>query len=329
MNPTNPSVALLVLTYGTRGDLLRRTLEAIKNSTRKPEQILVVDNGCNPPALLEGAASARLLRIGENSGSAGGYRRGLECLLEDPSWTHVWMLDDDNLPDRHCLERLLAFLSSLPENSIAVAHRPERREFQGLIESRGMPPPPRNSFQRFSLTGVLRPFLRSPSVPVPSSPIALSEFGYGGALVPRPILQDGHCLPDAKLFLYHDDSEWAWRLGRNGHHAYLCESAFIQDIDPPWGGFRRNGASPLFSVQSDRRKLWFSLRNRAWLEFQMGFSGWIHDFNAALWIGIMSAKTFRAERSFRESRKALRIAWRAYKEGSRGYLNPWPPEFDR
>lgn len=319
------SVALLVLTYGNRQRFLERTLEAVARSTRVPDLTLIVDNGCDPVVHLPARpAPVQVLRLETNLGSAGGYHAGLKHLLEIPGWTHVWMLDDDNAPHPECLNELSVFLDKLSENTIAVAHRPDRREFVALLENGGQPPPRRNSFQGFSLSGRIRDLFHRAGPRSNPEAIPLFGFGYGGALVPRAALHDGHCLPDPRLFLYHDDSEWAWRLGKSGCRAFLCRTATIEDIDPPWGGFVRNGASPLFSRQTEPRKLWYSLRNRAWLERDMGFSGLGHDLNAALWIALMSIRTFLAERSVKQILARARLASRAYRTGSAGRLDPWP-----
>lgn len=302
---------------------------AASSGSTPPRTILVVDNGCTPCVQitdeLRTTASFEILRSEVNTGSAGGYHLGLARLLETPDWTHVWMLDDDNLPDPLCLENLLKFQLGLPEGSIAVSHRPDRREFLALAQGGGQPPPARNSFQEFTFSGLLRRVLPHRDQTPGQGEIPLYAFGYGGALIPRAALQDGKCLPDPRLFLYHDDSEWAWRLWNHGHRAFLCTTAIIKDIDTPWGGFRRNGASPLFSTQTHRSKLWFSLRNRAWLERQMGFSGLRHDGNAMLWIALMVARTLVAERSFKDAFGGFQVAWRAYREGSKGRLTPFPP----
>jgi len=322
---SSDSVALLVLTYGARSHLLQRVLEAAKSGSVALRSILIVDNGCQQPVVVasEDAASVRCVRSETNLGSAGGYHLGLAKLLEDPRWSHVWILDDDNLPAKDCLEELLRFQNELEEGSIAIAHRPDRREFLELVRNGGQFPPRRNSYQAFSLRDLLRGRFQKTSAPVGEA-IPMFAFGYGGALVPRAALQDGNCLPDPRLFLYHDDSDWSWRLGKAGFHAFLCQRATIEDIDAPWGGFVRNGASPLFSKQTDPRKLWYSLRNRAWLERNMGFSGFRHDLNALLWIALMSARTFLAERSPRQILTRTRIAWRAYHTGDAGRLDPWP-----
>jgi GT2 family glycosyltransferase len=319
------SVALLVLTYGARAHLLGRVLDAAKNGSVAPASILIVDNGCQQPVAVDsdGAISVECIRSETNLGSAGGYHLGLAKLLENPSWSHVWILDDDNLPAKGCLEQLLRFQKGLAEGSIGIAHRPDRREFLELVRNGGQFPPRPHSYQAFSVRDLMRGRFRKAPTPIGES-IPMFAFGYGGALVPRAALQDGNCLPDPRLFLYHDDSDWSWRLGKAGFHAFLCQSATIEDIDAPWGGFVRNGASPLFSKQTDPRKLWYSLRNRAWLERNMGFAGLRHDLNAALWIALMSARTFLAERSARQILTRTRIAWRAYRTGDAGRLDPWP-----
>ncbi|MGN6395811.1 MAG: glycosyltransferase family 2 protein [Mucilaginibacter sp.] len=99
-------VAALIVTYN-RLNLLKETIEALKNQSRKPETIIVVNNGST-----DGTGEWLALQDGltvfnqQNLGGAGGFNRGIkEAYDADYDW--IWVMDDDGYPAVTCLENLL------------------------------------------------------------------------------------------------------------------------------------------------------------------------------------------------------------------------------
>jgi GT2 family glycosyltransferase len=114
--PTEPPAAdgelvvAVVLTY-RRTDLLRGSVEAVLGQTRPPDRVLVVDNDHMAAGALAAdggpADGVEVLETGSNLGPAGGYEFGFREALERGA-TKLWTVDDDLVPERDCLERLLA-----------------------------------------------------------------------------------------------------------------------------------------------------------------------------------------------------------------------------
>jgi GT2 family glycosyltransferase len=106
-------VLAVVLTYSAPGALVS-CVEAIAAQTRRPDEILIVDNAGDPPAA-ETLSSAglldlpglRVLRAPGNGGPAGGHAIGLGELLAG-GHDLAWVMDDDCVPEPECLEALLA-----------------------------------------------------------------------------------------------------------------------------------------------------------------------------------------------------------------------------
>jgi rhamnopyranosyl-N-acetylglucosaminyl-diphospho-decaprenol beta-1,3/1,4-galactofuranosyltransferase len=111
-----PSVLAVVLTYNAP-TALARCLTAIQAQTRPPERVLVVDNAGTPPASetvsrVPGGVPVEVVRLGSNTGPAGGHAAGLERFL-DSELDHAWVMDDDCIPDPACLERLVGRAAQL------------------------------------------------------------------------------------------------------------------------------------------------------------------------------------------------------------------------
>jgi rhamnopyranosyl-N-acetylglucosaminyl-diphospho-decaprenol beta-1,3/1,4-galactofuranosyltransferase len=101
----DPTVFAVVVTY-RRTDLLKQCIGSLRNQTRPPDHVLVVDNDAQAAHALVGTAGVELIETGENLGPSGGYEVGLRAALERGA-EKVWLVDDDSEPRADCLEHLL------------------------------------------------------------------------------------------------------------------------------------------------------------------------------------------------------------------------------
>lgn len=112
-------VMAVVLTYNAP-ESLARCLQAVADQTSPPESVLVVDNASEvavaPESFPESLPPSRVVRSESNRGPAGGYALGLGEFLRSSS-RHAWVLDDDMVPERRCLERLWACASKDPDSA--------------------------------------------------------------------------------------------------------------------------------------------------------------------------------------------------------------------
>ena len=132
MNDAEHRIMAVILTHNAP-DSLERCLQAIAAQTMVPEAVLVVDNASRPPVTLESAieppTSLQLVRSEVNTGPAGGYAQALgEFLRSD--YHHAWVLDDDMLPEPHCLERLWGRAAQAPESAFVF---PRSRQVDGSV----------------------------------------------------------------------------------------------------------------------------------------------------------------------------------------------------
>lgn len=109
------SAAAVVVTRN-RLKLLQECLAALREQTRKPDAILVVDNDSSDGTAewLTGQPDLVVVRQA-NLGSGGGQYAGMKAACErGHDW--IWCMDDDGYPARECLERLL----SIPDPTLQV-----------------------------------------------------------------------------------------------------------------------------------------------------------------------------------------------------------------
>lgn len=102
----NKRVAAVVVTYN-RLNLLKEGIEALKAQWRKPDAIIVVNNGST-----DGTDTWLAMQNGltvfnqQNLGGAGGFNRGIREAY-DAGYDWIWVMDDDGCPAVNCLENLL------------------------------------------------------------------------------------------------------------------------------------------------------------------------------------------------------------------------------
>ena len=106
---TTTSVCAIVLTHDAP-DALDRCLSAIDRQTRRPDQLLVIDNASRVPAQIgDRAVPVELVRTTENHGPGGGHAEGLSRFLRTECDV-AWVMDDDCIAEPDCLAELLATL---------------------------------------------------------------------------------------------------------------------------------------------------------------------------------------------------------------------------
>lgn len=106
MRESSDSVAAVLLAYSRR-DLLPQVVDALRNQTRRPDEIIVIYQGSRDDIAEWLAAQADLTVIRqENQGSAGGFCRGIrEAIARGHGWS--WMFDDDAVPQPDALAEMV------------------------------------------------------------------------------------------------------------------------------------------------------------------------------------------------------------------------------
>jgi rhamnopyranosyl-N-acetylglucosaminyl-diphospho-decaprenol beta-1,3/1,4-galactofuranosyltransferase len=101
------TVAAVIVTYN-RLNLLKRCIEAIRNQSRKPEAIIIVNNGSTDGTeQWLGLQNDLTVYNQKNLGGAGGFNRGIMEAYE-AAFDWIWVMDDDGCPALDCLEELMA-----------------------------------------------------------------------------------------------------------------------------------------------------------------------------------------------------------------------------
>lgn len=100
-------IGYFVLTYN-RLELVKRTIEAVRNQTYKDFDIFVVNNGSidGTKEWLETQPDITAITVEKNIGAAYGFYIGVQELY-NRGYDWIWMMDDDGTPDENQLNQLI------------------------------------------------------------------------------------------------------------------------------------------------------------------------------------------------------------------------------
>ena len=274
-NQTRRIVAVLA-TYRDRRTMLEAVLERLQ--AEGVAQAVVIDNGATWP--LGERLSARfgtfvdVVDMGGNRGCALGYARGMERAIELDA-DLIWLLDDDNRPATGSLAALVAAWQgerdTVGEDRLVVTAVRDEHHADVLA---GVPERHLkirwNSFGGFHVRDFAyklwrrTPFGR-PSGQVPAT-VRVDVTPYGGSLFHRAVVAR-FGLPLLDFYQYGDDTEFMWRVTRDGGRILVVTAARIEDLEISWNPTVQlaNRFSGLVAGSSAFRT-YYSTRNAAYFE---------------------------------------------------------------
>lgn len=213
-------VIALVVTYN-RKNLLIECVQAILNQTRPVSKLLVVDNASTDgtdnlfleeDGLFHGEERITYLRLNNNLGGAGGFKKGLaESVDIGCDW--IWLMDDDCIPETTALERLLdatgvpvgdiSFLASnvksVDGNPMNVPIISTNNSLSGYCD-----------WNRYLSFGM----------------VEIKTATFVSLLISsKAVIKIG--LPIGSFFIWGDDTEYTQRLTRYYGHAYLVGNSIV------------------------------------------------------------------------------------------------------
>ncbi len=202
-------VIAVVVTYD-RLELLTQCIDALRNQNRKPDQILIVNNGSTDETDTWLKTQSDLIFISQdNLGSGGGFNTGIKYAY-DNGYSWIWMMDDDGYPDENALKHLLEDdTDEMILRNCAVINKFDRKSF------------------------VWRTKHYKTIDEVETAVIDNVAHPFNGTLIHRKIVERVG-LPKTKLFVWGDESEYMRRIINLNGIPYKTYSKSIH-YHPPAG----------------------------------------------------------------------------------------------
>ena len=195
------TVAAIVPTYNRESEL-RVCLRSLLAQTTPLGAVYVIDNGSTTEELLRQISrqGIRYVRLPENTGSAGGFRAGMELAFND-GFEWLWITDNDSIPRPDSLEALLR-AAETHQDVLAFAPMKIRSSDGGVLKCDGIWDP----ITHRTLDAPGCAYQRNESFEV-------DWTANTGLLVHRKAIEKiGHMRAD--LFAFGEDNEYCRRLRR-------------------------------------------------------------------------------------------------------------------
>ena len=331
-----PPVAAVTVTYGRRWKFLSQVLDELVTNHPLVGDIVIVDNASEDDIescvnLVRNTCGARIhaARLDTNTGSANGYKTGIEIALRETEAELLWLLDDDNKPCEQSLERLLCAYRALgddPNNALASLRR-DRQQYLRAAKDGTMVGLKPNSFFGFHIRDAGCKFGRklmskSRQHQVSKLRFPLISIGcvpYGGLLFHRDWIRK-ICLPDERFYLYADDIEFSSRMVGHGGRIYLCAMSEVEDLEVSWHLWT-SASHPMMSSTADLLMLYYQIRNQAYLETRRCVSCFpIYVLNVVAFLGFLAASSLWFDRKPLFTARRIRFLVTAIRDGWAGRL---------
>ena len=207
-------IAAVVVTYHPSAKTLTQLLDAVRLQARG---IVIVDNtpagGAALPASISGDDAVTVIRNGRNAGLAAAQNQGIRWAAAQ-GFTHVFMLDQDSVPQPGCVDRLYDAARDLARKGVAVAAVGPR-----VLDSRTGRA---YSFKRFTFAGIKHRQCVADADVIPADFVIAS-----GSLTAMESLQMIGPMDDG-LFIDRIDIDWCLRAAAMGQAVYGVCGARLQ-----------------------------------------------------------------------------------------------------
>ena len=203
-------VAALVATFN-RKELLKKTINSLLNQSRKVDKIFIVNNASTDgtdKVLKEYENDYRgiieIINLEENTGGTGGFNYGMEYIYTQKKYDWIWLMDDDAIPEKYALEKMLGVYKKLPyrkKRKIGVLQNEVTTNISTLDKEKKH----KNLYIRKRNFAVFIGFLIKTTV--------IEKIG----------------LPKKEYFIYFDDVEYGFRIKQRGYKCIRYNKLSHQD----------------------------------------------------------------------------------------------------
>ena len=213
------TIVAVTVTFNSH-ELLKRCIDHLRQQTKKIYKIIVVDNHSNNNIKKKNQSIINedidYYYLDENTGGAGGFEYGVrQAIKYSPDW--IWLMDDDAFPAHDCLENLLLYKEWQNIGCICpTIYGADKQQYQ--------------TFHHKKITKYLfkdLPMYQSYEIFPDVFNIDANAF-VGPLFSAKAVNEIG--LPNGKLFIYGDDTEYTYRLTRK-YEMIVVKNAIINHRD--------------------------------------------------------------------------------------------------
>jgi GT2 family glycosyltransferase/O-antigen/teichoic acid export membrane protein len=199
-------VGIVVVTYNRR-EILKDTLEHIRNQTYRNFTVFIIDNastdgtGTYMRAFTKDNSSFHYYKLKRNLGGSGGFYHGIKLAYQS-GVDYIWGMDDDAWAKPEALKVLVETIGGLEGKTCLVSDTSQNRKKNEPTER-----------------------LRRENRIIPQK-----TFMFLGFFIPKQLVEDiGY--PRKDLFLYFDDFDYSKRAVKAGYQIYRVKDSILEHPD--------------------------------------------------------------------------------------------------
>lgn len=327
------TVCCVIVTYGERFNFLVRVVKEV--ISQEIDKIVIIDNGsgnesCASIKDLAAKISSLIIahRFPLNEGSATGFKTGLQ-LAARTDCDFIWLLDDDNLPEKGALQALKNFwaarINPSTEKLLALSSmRKDRQVFVNAVRERRPDALvwPKNSFLGFHVNLVFFKILErirssQPGHDIGNPPaMKLDASFYGGLFFHKEILKS-LALPDENMVLYADDFCFTYPITLKKGEIWLVPDSVVADIDVPFYLPKKKGFLYHSSLDGkNSTQVYYATRNSLYCTKKFFLTNrFVYSINKMVFLFLI---TFLG--LIRGKTKRLKLIFEAISDGEKGKL---------
>jgi len=260
------NIFAVTVTYGDRFHYLKQVVNSLVK--QKIDRIIIVSNGSDKNSLKQIKTLQNrikcidLIALKENTGSANGFNKGISQAIKNGA-NYIWLLDDDNKPEKDSLDILkkeLSLYKNKKNKTALLSYREDRAQFAKAIDY-GIPNlmlGTQNSFLGFDIFSRKRKNLPEKNTKRKG---IVTVAPYGGLIFHKDLINEIG-LPNKNFFLYGDDYDFSYRITKKGGLIYLIKDSRIEDLEI---SFHLKKTKKKFQTRyfktNSKDKIFYSVRN--------------------------------------------------------------------
>lgn len=185
-------IASLTVTYN-RVDKLKRNIECLLKQNYQLKKIYIIDNNSTDSTeeYIKSINDDRICyyKLPKNIGGSGGFAKGIDLIANDNEIDYLWGMDDDAYPNVDALDKIINIKNEDTKNCYYSNNNDDKENFiNGQKE--------------------------------------VEDWMFVGFFIPIEIVKKIG-IPREDFFIYHDDSEYAHRIIKNGIKIIKVEDSII------------------------------------------------------------------------------------------------------
>jgi GT2 family glycosyltransferase len=323
------NIVVVMVTYANRHHYVNKVTERL--FTLGIEMVVLVDNASSVESQevykslsQHYVEKLRYIKLDKNTGSAGGFSKGIE-VAQQTNKPFILLLDDDNYPSNECLSQLLLTFTE-HSNCCAVSLRPAFLSiWSGKVVASSLQKP--DSFIGFDFRTLHQKIIRRAGFqkkPLIVNKDLIVPFAYYGGFIfhANDLLHVG--LPKREMFLYGDDVEWTARFSNHGIPVYLSIKSELDELEDTAADLTHGSNSFTRKLNSkDLIKAYYAFRNGCYLykSYKTGF-GFIFITNVIIYMVLLLGVAI-----FSKKLGVYKVYWYAFLDGFTGRLGEISKEY--